>query len=100
MSARLYGAARLEGKSRTDFMLEAPRENAERVLLDQTLSTVTAKQCKVSEALMNAPLAQNAGFKRLLANACPGINDGVRARRPLPWQPAPSARPASQDVAP
>jgi uncharacterized protein (DUF1778 family) len=64
-------AARLQGKSRTDFMLEASREKAEQVLLDQTLFTVTAKQYKAFEALMNAPLAQNAGLKRLLAKRTP-----------------------------
>ena len=64
-------AARLQGKSRTDFMLEASREKAEQVLLDQTLFTVTAKQYKAFEALMNAPLAQNAALKRLLAKRAP-----------------------------
>lgn len=64
-------AARLQGKSRTEFMLEASREKAEQVLLDQTLFTVTAKQHKAFEALMNAPLARNAGLKRLLARRAP-----------------------------
>ncbi len=64
-------AARLQGKSRTDFMLEASREKAEQVLLDQTLFVVTAKQFKAYEALMNAPLAQNARLKRLLAKPAP-----------------------------
>ena len=35
-------AARLQGKTRTDFMLEASRDKAEQVLLDQTMFTVTA----------------------------------------------------------
>ena len=64
-------AARLQGKSRTDFMLEASREKAEQVLLDQTLFSVTAKQYKAFEALMNAPLAGNPGFKRLMARRSP-----------------------------
>ena len=64
-------AARLQGKSRTDFMLEASREKAEQVLLDQTLFTVTAKQYKAFEALMNAPLARNVGLKQLLARRAP-----------------------------
>jgi len=64
-------AARLQGKSRTDFMLEASREKAEQVLLDQTLFTVSAKQYKAFEALMNAPLSRNAGLKRLLAKRAP-----------------------------
>lgn len=64
-------AARLQGKSRTDFMLEASREKAEQVLLDQTLFTVTAKQYKAFVALMEAPLADNPGLKRLLAKRAP-----------------------------
>ena len=64
-------AAQLQGKSRTDFMLEASRERAQQVLLDQTLFTATAKQYKAFEALMGAPLAQNAGLKRLLALRAP-----------------------------
>lgn len=41
-------AAHLQGKSRTEFMLEASREKAQQVLLDQTLFTVTPKQYKAS----------------------------------------------------
>lgn len=64
-------AARLQGKSRTDFMLEASREKAEQVLLDQTLLSVTEKQYKAFEALMDAPLSENAARKRLLARRSP-----------------------------
>ena len=52
-------------------MLEASREKAEQVVLDQTLFTATAKQYKAFKTLMNAPLAQNAGLKRLLAKRAP-----------------------------
>ena len=64
-------AARLQGKSRTDFMLEASREKAEQVLLDQTLFTVNAKQYKAFVTLMEAPLSKNSGLKRLLAKRAP-----------------------------
>ena len=64
-------AARLQGKSRTDFMLEASREKAEQVLLDQTLFTVTAQQFKAFEALMDKPLADNPGLLQLLAKPAP-----------------------------
>jgi len=64
-------AARLQGKRRTDFMLEASRDKAEQVLLDQTMFGVSAKQFKAFEALMNKPLAQNAGVMRLLAKRAP-----------------------------
>ena len=64
-------AARLQGKSRTDFMLEASREKAEQVLLDQTLFTVTPKQYKTFLALMDAPLSENAALMRLLSKRAP-----------------------------
>ena len=66
-------AARLQGKSRTDFMLEASREKAEQVLLDQTLFTVSAEQYQAFASMMDAPLSENAALKRLLA-------------RPAPWE--------------
>jgi uncharacterized protein (DUF1778 family) len=64
-------AARLQGKSRTEFMLEASREKAQQVLLDQTLFSVTPKQYKAFVALMSAPLTQNAALQRLLAKRAP-----------------------------
>lgn len=64
-------AARLQAKSRTEFMLEAAREKAEQVLLDQTLFAVSAKEYKAFLALMDAPLANNAAVKRLLAKRAP-----------------------------
>ena len=64
-------AARLQGKSRTEFMLEASREKAQQVLLDQALFTVSPKQYKAFLALMDAPLAQNAALQRLLAKRSP-----------------------------
>jgi uncharacterized protein (DUF1778 family) len=64
-------AAQLQGKSRTDFMLEASRDKAEQVLLDQTMFTVSAKQFKAFEALMSKPLAQNPRLMSLLAKRAP-----------------------------
>ena len=64
-------AARLQGKSRTEFMLEASREKAEQVLLDQTLFTVNARQFKSFLALLDEPPAANAALKRLLAKRAP-----------------------------
>ena len=64
-------AARLQGKSRTDFMLEASREKAEQVLLDQTRFVVTAEQFQAFETLMAAPLTHNADLQRLLARPSP-----------------------------
>jgi uncharacterized protein (DUF1778 family) len=64
-------AAQLQGKSRTDFMLEASRDKAEQVLLDQTMFSVSAKQFKAFQALMDKPLAQNSRLKSLLAKRAP-----------------------------
>ena len=64
-------AAQLQGKSRTEFMLEASREKAQQVLLDQTLFTVTPKQYKAFVALMDAPLSKNVALQRLLAKRSP-----------------------------
>ncbi len=64
-------AAQLQGKSRTEFMLEASREKAQQVLLDQTLFTVTPKQFKAFVALMDAPLGSNVALQRLLAKRSP-----------------------------
>ena len=64
-------AAQLQGKSRTEFMLEASREKAQQVLLDQTHFTVTPKQHKAFVALMAAPLKKNAALQRLLAKRAP-----------------------------
>jgi uncharacterized protein (DUF1778 family) len=64
-------AAQLQGKSRTEFMLEASREKAQQVLLDQTMFSVTPKQYKAFLALMEAPLADSAALQRLLAKRSP-----------------------------
>ncbi len=64
-------AAQLQGKSRTEFMLEASREKAQQVLLDQTLFTVTPKQYKAFVALMDAPLGKNVELQRLLSKRSP-----------------------------
>lgn len=64
-------AAQLQGKSRTEFMLEASREKAQQVLLDQTLFSVTPKQYKAFIALMDAPLGKNDALQRLLTRRSP-----------------------------
>ena len=64
-------AARLQGKSRTEFVLEASREKAEQVLLDQTLFHATAAQRKALDAVLSAPIGDNAAIRRLLAKRAP-----------------------------
>jgi len=64
-------AARVEGKTRTEFMLDASRERAQQVLLDRTAFVATAKQHEAFLAVIDAPLAKNEGVKRLLARRTP-----------------------------
>jgi uncharacterized protein (DUF1778 family) len=64
-------AARLAGKSRTDFMLEAASEKAQQVLLDQTHFEVPPEKSEAFEALMSAPLSNNGAIQRLLATRAP-----------------------------
>lgn len=64
-------AARLEGKRRTEFMLEASREKAQQLLLDQTLFMVSPAQREAFVAMLEAPLGKNAAVQRLLAKRSP-----------------------------
>jgi uncharacterized protein (DUF1778 family) len=64
-------AARLTGKSRTDFMLEAASEKAQQVLLDQTFFALSPQDFEAFEALMSAPLSNNAALARLLTTRAP-----------------------------
>jgi uncharacterized protein (DUF1778 family) len=64
-------AAQLQGKTRTEFMLEASREKAQQVLLDQTLFEVSPAQHAKFLALMDAPLAKNRRIKKLLSRRAP-----------------------------
>jgi len=64
-------AASLQGKTRTEFMLEAAREKAQQVLLDQAMFVVSPAQYKAFVALMEAPLSGNAAVRRLLSKRSP-----------------------------
>lgn len=69
-------AARLLGKNRSDFMLEAACDKAQSVLLDQVLFRLDDTQFQQFTALLDAPVQPNPGLERLLA---------VRA----PWEASP-----------
>ena len=64
-------AASLQGKTRTEFMLEAAREKAQQVLLDQAMFVVSPAQYTAFVALMEAPLSGNAAVRRLLSKRSP-----------------------------
>jgi uncharacterized protein (DUF1778 family) len=60
-------AALVQGKTRTDFMLEASVEAAQRVLLDQVFYQVNEEQMKAFHAVMEQPIEENAAVQRLLS---------------------------------
>ena len=64
-------AAQAQGKSRTDFMLEASSEKAKQVLLDRTVFTLDAKYYRRFAALLDAPVKANKALNRLLSKAAP-----------------------------
>jgi uncharacterized protein (DUF1778 family) len=64
-------AARLLGKNRSDFMIEAACERAQDVMLDQVFFTLNAKNFQRFHAALDAPTTNNAGLKRLLATQAP-----------------------------
>jgi uncharacterized protein (DUF1778 family) len=60
-------AAAAQGKSRSDFMLEAACVRAEEVLLDQTFFVVDEQAFRAVQEMLDAPLAENLGLAKLLA---------------------------------
>ncbi len=64
-------AAKLQGKSRTDFMLEASAAMARQTLLDQVFFHLTEEQQCQFEDIMRQPLAQNEKLLALLASPSP-----------------------------
>jgi uncharacterized protein (DUF1778 family) len=66
-------AARAQGKTRSDFMIDAARRAAEEALLDQTFVRVDAEASEHFLALLDEP-PSGEGFERLM-----------KARKP--WAP-------------
>lgn len=64
-------AARVAGKSRTDFMLEAACERAQQVLLEQTVFALDAARFKRFQTLLDAPVEQGAALRKLLRRRAP-----------------------------
>ncbi len=64
-------AARLLGKSRTDFMLESARHAARDALLDQTLFKVSPKIYAEFVARLDAPPAPNKKLRRMMTTPAP-----------------------------
>jgi uncharacterized protein (DUF1778 family) len=64
-------AARLAGKNRTDFVLEAARRAAEDALLDRTVFTVSHEAYAKFLARLDAPPQPNKRLRRTMRKAAP-----------------------------
>ncbi len=60
-------AAAAQGKSRSDFMLEAACARAEEVLLDQTFFVVDDQAFRAFREILDAPSTENPELARLMA---------------------------------
>jgi uncharacterized protein (DUF1778 family) len=64
-------AARLLGKSRTDFLLESARDAAQNALLDQTLFKVSPEVYAEFVSRLDAPPAPNEKLRRTMTTPAP-----------------------------
>ena len=64
-------AADVLGKIRTDFMLDAASEKAQRVLLDRTVFALDAKRFAQFTRLLEAPLSGSKAVRKLLLRKAP-----------------------------
>ena len=70
-------AARLLGKNRSDFMLEAACDRAQSVVLDQVFFSLDADKFKQFTAMLDAPPGPNPGLERLMAVKAPWDSGAV-----------------------
>ena len=66
-------AARLLGKNRSDFVLEAACDKAQSVLLDQVFFSLEDAKFRAFTAMLDAPVQPNPRLDRLLAVKAPWI---------------------------
>ncbi|HWS73900.1 MAG TPA: DUF1778 domain-containing protein [Quisquiliibacterium sp.] len=64
-------AAKLLGKNRSDFMLEAACDKARSVMLDQVFFQLDAEKFRQFTMLLDMPPAGNPGLERLMAIKAP-----------------------------
>jgi uncharacterized protein (DUF1778 family) len=64
-------AAKMLGKNRTDFVLDAARRAAEDALLDRTVLTVSPKAYAEFLARLDAPLQPNERLQKTLRTVAP-----------------------------
>lgn len=68
-------AAKLLGKNRSDFMLEAACDKAQSVLLDQVFFGLDDAKFRAFTTMLDGPLQPNPGLERLLAVKAPWNKD-------------------------
>jgi uncharacterized protein (DUF1778 family) len=64
-------AAEAQGKSRSEFMLDAACQKAQEVLVDQTSFALDNRRYQRFLQLLDKPLAKNKGIAKLLASVSP-----------------------------
>jgi uncharacterized protein (DUF1778 family) len=64
-------AAHMQGRSRTDFMIEASRRAAEDVLIEQCFFSLDEKQSDVLARIFDKPPLPNAALRKLMATKAP-----------------------------
>lgn len=64
-------AAQRQGKTRSEFMLDAACHKAEDVLLDQAFFTADSESFKKLQALLDQPLPPTDKLRRLLSTKAP-----------------------------
>ena len=72
-------AAKLLGKSRSDFMLKAACDKAQSLLLDQIFFRLDAEKLRQFTKLLDAPPAHNRGLQRLMAVKAPWGKKSAKA---------------------
>ncbi len=70
-AASVHRAASVQGKSCSDFMLEASRRAAEQALLDQTVLRMDAATYGRFVELLDSPPRPNAALRRLMLTKAP-----------------------------
>ena len=64
-------AAKIQGKNRTDFILEAARKAAEEALLEQRIWGVSPETYAEFIALLDAPAQPNERLKKMIQTSAP-----------------------------
>lgn len=72
-------AAQLQGKNRSDFMLEAACDKAQAVILDQVFFSLDADKFHQFTQILDAPPANNPGLERLMAVKAPWTKKSTKA---------------------